>query len=47
MILLFSGEGTTDLGTMKLTQAGWRFSPGPMAVIVDRLLAEARRLFGS
>lgn len=44
MILLLSGEGTTDLGTMKPMQAGRRFTPGPMAVIVDRLLAEARRL---
>jgi hypothetical protein len=39
MILVLSGEGPTDLGTTRLSEAGREFVPGPMAWIVDRLLA--------
>jgi hypothetical protein len=41
MRLWLSGEGPTDLGTMRPGLAGDEFRPGPMAVIVDHL-AEAR-----
>ena len=41
MRLWLSGEGPTDLGTMRPGLAGGEFMPGPMAVIVDHL-AETR-----
>lgn len=45
MILMLSGEGKTDMGQMVPTDKGLRFSPGPMAWIVDRLAA--KRLYFS
>jgi hypothetical protein len=39
MILVLSGEGPSDLGTMQLKESGWAFTPGPMAWIIDGLLA--------
>lgn len=41
MRLWLSGEGPTDLGTLRPGPAGPDYVPGPMAVIVDRL-AELR-----
>lgn len=38
MKLILSGEGPTDLGTVKLVAGKWEFVPGPMAWIVDQLL---------
>lgn len=40
MKLLLSGEGPTDIGEMEWTGDRWRFRPGPMGEVVDRL-AEA------
>lgn len=40
MLLLLSGEGKTDLGQMTQGPNGAAFAPGPMAWIVDKLLAE-------
>jgi hypothetical protein len=45
MILMLSGEGKTDMGQIVPTDKGMRFSPGPMAWIVDRLAA--KRLYFS
>ncbi|MDR3753758.1 MAG: hypothetical protein P4K93_10415 [Terracidiphilus sp.] len=39
MILVLSGEGPTDLGTRRPNETGRGFVPGPMAWIVDNLLA--------
>lgn len=44
MILVLSGEGPTDIGTMRPTKAGWKFAPGPMAWIADKLLEHASQL---
>jgi hypothetical protein len=44
MILVLSGEGPTDLGTMRPNELGWEFVPGPMAWIVDKLLGRPDRL---
>lgn len=44
MILVISGEGPTDLGTRRQTEAGWEFVPGPMVWIVDRLLRQPGKL---
>jgi hypothetical protein len=41
MRLWLSGEGPTDLGTLRASVDGTHFVPGPMVVIADRL-AEAR-----
>jgi len=38
MRLLLSGEGPTDLGHEKPTAGGMAFVPGPMALVVDKLL---------
>lgn len=38
MRLILSGEGKTDMGHKVPKATGWEFEPGPMAVIVDRLL---------
>ncbi len=39
MILMLAGEGKTDMGQMILHSEGWVFEPGPMAWMVDHLLA--------
>ena len=39
MILMLAGEGKTDLGQLRASAAGLVFEPGPMAWIVDQLLA--------
>jgi len=44
MILVLSGEGPTDIGTRQPKEAGWEFVPGPMAWIVDKLLAQPSKL---
>lgn len=44
MILVLSGEGPTDLGTLRPKETGWEFVPGPMAWIVDKLLGRRERL---
>ncbi len=38
MILMFSGEGKTDMGQMVPKDHGMKFKPGPMAWLVDRLV---------
>jgi hypothetical protein len=44
MILVLSGEGPTDIGTTRPTEAGWKFAPGPMAWIIDKLLNRSNML---
>jgi hypothetical protein len=44
MILVLSGEGPTDLGTKAPKKTGLEFVPGPMAWIIDRLLARRDKL---
>ncbi len=44
MILVLSGEGPADLGTRLLRETEWKFVPGPMAWIVDKLLARPDKL---
>lgn len=38
MKLVLSGEGATDLGAVRVGSNGEQFVPGPMALIVDKLL---------
>ena len=38
MKLVLSGEGATDLGAIQVGSNGEYFVPGPMALIVDKLL---------
>lgn len=40
MRLLVSGEGPTDMGTIRPGPTGAQYIPGPMALIVDKLLYE-------
>ena len=44
MILVLSGEGPSDLGTCHPRKTGWEFVPGPMAWMVDKLMAQPARL---
>jgi hypothetical protein len=44
MILILSGEGPADLGSMRPSKVGWAFVPGPMAWIVDKLLGQPGKL---
>lgn len=40
MLLMLSGEGPTDLGKVEYDATGEHFCPGPMALLVDRLVEE-------
>jgi hypothetical protein len=44
MIILFSGEGPSDLGGWSSTDKGKVFAAGPMAWLVDRILGRAEKL---
>ncbi len=44
MILVLSGEGPTDLGTTRQSEAGREFVSGPMAWIIDKLLKRPHKL---
>jgi len=44
VILVLSGEGPSDLGARRPSEAGWEFVPGPMAWIVDKLLGRPDKL---
>lgn len=41
MLLLVSGEGPSDLGALRPEPSGYEFVPGPMTILLDRLV-EAR-----
>ena len=45
MKLVLSGEGATDLGAIQVGTNGENFVPGPMALIVDKLLERHHTAF--
>lgn len=38
MLLLVSGEGPSDLGALRPLEDGYEFVPGPMTILLDRLV---------
>lgn len=38
MLLLVSGEGPSDMGALRPLESGYEFVPGPMTVLLDRLV---------